>query len=42
MNNEELVEDAFKSFEIDNDAVELNSLEDDYISVENKKKGKEA
>jgi hypothetical protein len=37
MNIEELVEDAF---EIDDDAVELRSLENDSISAGSKKKGK--
>ncbi|XP_059446142.1 uncharacterized protein LOC132177718 [Corylus avellana] len=40
MNNEDLVEDAFESFEIDDDVVELNSLEDDSISMGNRKKTK--
>jgi hypothetical protein len=39
MNTEELVENAFDSFEIDDD-VELNSLQGGSISAGNKKKGK--
>jgi hypothetical protein len=39
MNIKEIVEDAF---EIDDDVVELHSLETDSISVGGKKKGKKA
>ncbi|XP_059436041.1 zinc finger BED domain-containing protein RICESLEEPER 2-like [Corylus avellana] len=38
--NEEIVQDAFESFEIDEDVVEVNSLGDDSVSMGNKKKGK--
>jgi hypothetical protein len=38
MNNEVLVEDAFES--LDDNVVELNSLEDVSITTGNKKKGK--
>jgi hypothetical protein len=40
MNTEELVENAFDSFEIDDDVVELNSLQGGFISAGNKEKGK--
>ncbi|XP_059435370.1 zinc finger BED domain-containing protein RICESLEEPER 2-like [Corylus avellana] len=40
MTNEEIVQDAFESFEIDDDVVEVNSLGDDSVSMGIKKKGK--
>ncbi|XP_059436902.1 E3 ubiquitin-protein ligase UPL3-like [Corylus avellana] len=36
--NEEIVQDAFESFEIDDDVVEVNSLGDDSVSMGNKKR----